>query len=308
MRAAMLDHEGFRLIECPQPACGPGQLLVRTLACGVCEGDVHAYRTRAALDNTPLLLGHEGTGEVVAVGADLDEEVWMGARVTALGGAYADYFVTTPDAVVQLPQDADPTLALGEPVACCVHAGWRFGVQPGDRVAVVGCGFMGLVCLQLARRQGATYLAAFEPIAERRDAACRLGADEAHPPELGAATSFDVVIEAAGVPGALDLAGDLVKEHGRLIIVGYHQSNGGQRTVNMQQWNYKAIDVVNGHVRRQNEKLVAMRAGINLLLGGDLCLEPLIIPYPLADVEQAFVDIVNRKPGIFKAVLIPDTK
>jgi len=308
MRAAMLDHEGFRLIECPQPAHGPGQLLVRTLACGVCEGDVHAYRTRAALDNTPLLLGHEGTGEVVAVGADLDEEVWMGARVTALGGAYADYFVTTPDAVVQLPQDADPTLALGEPVACCVHAGWRFGVQPGDRVAVVGCGFMGLVCLQLARRQGADHITAFEPIAERREMALQLGADLAHPPECVVETPFDVVIEATGVPEALTLSGELVAEHGRLIIVGYHQSNGGQRTVNMQQWNYKAIDVVNGHVRRQNEKLVAMRAGMNLLLGGDLCLEPLIIPYPLADVEQAFVDIVNRKPGIFKAVLIPDTK
>lgn len=307
MRAAMLDHKSFRLIERPRPACGPGQLLVRTLACGVCEGDVHAYRMRAGLTE-PLLLGHEGTGEVVAVGSDLDEDAWLGRRVTALGGAYAEYFLTTPDTVVRLPRDADPTLALGEPVACCVHASWRFGVQPGDRVAVVGCGFMGLVCMQLARRQGADHIAAFEPIGERREIALQLGADEAQPPERVAETLFDVVIEATGVPEALTLSGDLVAQHGRLVIIGYHQSNGGQRSINMQQWNYKAIDVVNGHVRRQSEKWEAMQAGMDLLLGGDLCLEPLVTPYALADVEQAFVEIVNRKPGVFKAVLIPTAK
>ncbi len=304
MQVILLNRDGFQLVERSRPECGLGQVLIRTLACGVCEGDVHAYRTRAALTE-PLLLGHEGTGEVVAVGSDLDEDAWLGQRVTALGGAYADYFVTTPEAVVRLPQDADPTLALGEPVACCVHASWRFGVQPGDRVAVVGCGFMGLVCLQLARLQGAAHVTAFEPIAERRDVALELGADEAHPPEGADETLYDVVIEATGVPAALTLSGDLVAEHGRLIIIGYHQSADGQRTVNMKQWNYKAIDVVNGHVRRQDEKWEAMQAGMEMLLAGELRLEPLITPYALTDAAQAFRDLVDRKSGLFKAVLIP---
>ena len=307
MQVALLNREGFQLVERPRPECGPGQLLVRTLACGVCEGDVHAYRSRAALTES-LLLGHEGAGEVVAVGSALDEDAWLGQRVTALGGAYADFFVTTPDAVVRLPQDADPALALGEPVACCVHAGRRFGVQSGDRVAVVGCGFMGLVCLQLARRQGAAHLTAFEPIAERREMALQLGADEARASEVAGETPYHIIIEATGVPAALTLAGDLVAEHGRLIIIGYHQSHGGQRTIHMKQWNYKAIDVVNGHVRRRDEKWEAMRAGMELLLAGDLRLEPLVTPYALTDVEQAFHDTVNRKPGLFKAVLIPGAK
>ncbi len=305
MQVALLDQAGFQMVERPRPDCGPGQLVLRTLACGVCEGDVHAYRVRAESAGAPILLGHEGTGEVVAVGHDLDGVAWLGQRVTTLGGAYADYFVTTPDAVVRLPPDADPTVALGEPIACCVHASRRFGVEPGDRVAVVGCGFMGLVCLQLARWQGAAHITAYEPIAERCETALDLGADEARSPEDAGEIPYDVVIEATGAPAALTLSGDLVAKHGRLVIIGYHQSSAGKRTINMKQWNYKAIDVVNGHVRRQDEKWEAMRAGMEMLLTGDLRIDPLITPYALPDVAQAFHDIVNRTPGLFKAVLVP---
>ena len=59
-----------------------------------------------------------------------------------------------------------------------------------------------------------------------------------------------MVIEAAGVQSAVDLCTELVTQHGKIILVGYHQSNDGMRNVNMQQWNFKAIDVINGHVRR----------------------------------------------------------
>jgi threonine dehydrogenase-like Zn-dependent dehydrogenase len=115
---------------------------------------------------------------------------------------------------------------------------------------------------------------------------------------------FDVVIEAAGSQGALDLCGELVREHGRIIVIGYHQSNEGRRTINMQQWNYKAIDVVNGHVRRGDEKLEAMRQGIDLMRQGHLVTLPLVTTYDLAQVEQAFQDLSAGARGLFKAVLL----
>jgi threonine dehydrogenase-like Zn-dependent dehydrogenase len=115
---------------------------------------------------------------------------------------------------------------------------------------------------------------------------------------------FDIVIEAAGNQSALDLCTPLVKEHGRIVLIGYHQSNGGMRSVNMEQWNLKAIDVVNGHVRRQDEKLVAMRQGIDLLAAGHLVTKPMLTTYPLGEINTAFKDLITGKAGLVKAVLV----
>ncbi len=263
MRAAILSSNGFTLTDRPVPSPGPGQIRLKSLSCGICEGDVFHYRVRSELTHE-VLMGHEGTGIVDALGSGV-QGLAVGDIVTTLGGPYAEYYLTTPASALRVPPGLDPTLALGEPVACCVHAAGRFGVRPGDRVAVLGCGFMGLICMQLARRQGAGHICAIEPISWRREMARTLGADVAVDPQslTGAQLAadlgeFDVILEAAGVPATLNLGGDLVKQHGRLVIIGYHQTEGGKRTVNMQQWNFKAIDVVNGHVRRDNEKMEAM--------------------------------------------------
>ena len=253
------------------------------------------------------MLGHEGTGVIVAVGQQV-QGFAIGDTVTALGGAYADYFAISPQKLVKVPAGIDPIYALGEPLTCCVHAGNRFGIQSGDRVAVVGCGFMGLICLQLAQYQGAGHICAIDPVAYRREMSLRLGANEARHPDEAKPTNiwqgeFEVVIEATGVQSAIDLCGDLVKPHGRLILIGYHQSGEGLRTVNMKLWNFKAIDVINGHVRRPDEKHEAMRQGVALLRDGHLVTEPLVTCYDLSEVEQAFQDFMAAKAGLFKAVL-----
>lgn len=198
-------------------------------------------------------------------------------------------------------------------MACCVHAANRFGTRAGDKVAVIGCGFMGLICMQLAIHQGAGFVCAVDPVAERRQMAIEMGADVAYDPlqesgaqMLAAHGAFDVVIEAAGVQGAVDLGTELVTQHGRLILVGYHQSNDGLRTVNMQQWNFKAIDVINGHVRRMDEKVAAMREGMALLRDGHIDTAPLVQTYPFAQIDRAFRDLQSGQPGLFKAVLIMD--
>lgn len=191
-----------------------------------------------------------------------------------------------------------------------MHAGNRFGIRGGERVAVIGCGFMGLICQQLAAYQGAGSILAVDPVAYRRKMALQLGAHEAcdpqsykvGDPEQG---EFDVVIEAAGVQATIDLAGDMVKQHGRIVLIGYHQSNGGLRTVNMQLWNYKAIDVVNGHIRREWEKFDAMRQGLIVMQKGHIITEPLVTLYDLDDITHAFHDLTSGKEGLFKAVVRP---
>jgi len=153
---------------------------------------------------------------------------------------------------------------------------------------------------------------AIDPVGWRRRTALRLGADAAAgpdeaPPQVLARDHgpFDLVIEAAGTQKALLLSGELVRQHGCINIVGYHQADGGVRNVPMQQWNYKALTVVNGHVRRLDEKRQAMRAGMELLASGRLKLQPLVKPYPLEQAGQAFADLDAMRRGLFKAVLTP---
>ena len=305
MLAAVLTRDGFRLDERPLPTPDAGQLLVRSEALGICEGDVYHYRQRKGLA-AEQVLGHEGTGVVVGVGAGVTG-FREGDRVTTLGGPYAEAYTVQAEMAVPVPEGLEPIHALGEPIACCVHAAARFGVHPGDRVAMIGCGFMGLVCMQLARMQGAAEVVAVEPMPWRRETAHELGADSVYGPEedLSSFGAFDVVLEATGVQGGLDLVGPLVREHGRAVLIGYHQSADGQRKVDMRQWNYKAIDIINGHVRRNDEKLEAARASLALLQAGLLRVGPLVTAYSLPMIGQAFDDLVARKKGLYKAVLVP---
>ena len=102
---------------------------------------------------------------------------------------------------------------------------------------------------------------------------------------------------------AIDLSTELVKQHGRILLIGYHQSNNGLRTVNMQQWNWKGIDVINAHVRHQDEKVEAMRQGMELLRDGHIITQPLVTVYDFEEIEQAFRDLDSRRSGLFKAVV-----
>jgi threonine dehydrogenase-like Zn-dependent dehydrogenase len=309
MQLAVLTSTGLVLREAPRPECGAGQVAVRTAACGVCNSDFERYRRGLGSQDGEVLLGHEGSGYVAAVGPGV-EAFQEGDPVTSLHGAYAEYFVTTPEMLVQLPEGVDPRWALGEPLACVVHAGRRSGIELGDRVAVLGCGFMGLMCLQVARLRGAAHLCAVDPVPWRLEVAAQCGADATYQlPDDGGGRGlgeFDVVLEAAGTQSAITLAGELVREHGRIVFIGYHTSDGGQRQVNMERWNYKAIDVVNGHVRRDDEKLQAMQAAMDLLAAGRLHTAPLVTAYALADAAQAFRDLADRKPGLLKVTLAPE--
>jgi len=311
VKVAVLTEKGFALREQETPKCGPGDVLVKTLSCGICGGDVFAYTQALNAPPREVVLGHEGTGTVVAVGAGV-EEFQEGDVVTALDGRYSDYFLTRHDKILKLPPGVDPLWAMGEPVACVLHAAPRFGINFGDRVALIGCGFMGLLCLQAALLRGAGHVCAMDPMPWRLEVACELGADETVSPEGASGADlaqrlgeFDVVIEAVGNQAALDLTWPLVRQHGRIIVIGYHQSGNGLRTVNMERWNFKAIDVINGHVRRDDEKLRAMQAGLDLMRAGRLRTAPLVTAYPLDRVNEAFADLAGRKEGLFKVALVP---
>ena len=119
---------------------------------------------------------------------------------------------------------------------------------------------------------------------------------------LTGGTFADRVIEAVGQQWPLDLAGELTRERGRLIIAGFHQD--GPRNVNMFLWNWRGLDVVNAHERDPEVYRRGMEEGVALVAAGELDLEPLLTHrFPLADINRAFATAAARPEGFLKALV-----
>src|SRR5215467_2440542 len=131
-----------------------------------------------------------------------------------LCNAPARMCLPVPDSV------ADEEAALAEPLAVAVRALRRGRLQPGERVAVVGLGAVGLMAVQAAVAFGAESVAVVEPLPERRALAMRLGADRHVPPGDAAALEADVAVECAGSPAAVETAVRAVRAGGRAVVLG----------------------------------------------------------------------------------------
>lgn len=303
------------LVEEPTPAPGPGEVLIRVSACGVCASELHPWMDGAHA--YPRRFGHEPVGTVVAVGPDT-RGVREGDRVTGLfTGAYADLVLAGAADVLPVPPGVADENAMGEPLACLVNAQRRTPVELADRVAIVGLGYMGLGMLQLLKLRGPSRIVAIDVREESRQAALRFGAHEAlHPGDVppdylltsfgdwDSDRGFDVVIEGSGTQPGLDLASKLVRAHGVLSILGFHQ--GGPRQVDVGMWNWKAIDVVNAHVRRHADLMGSMRIGLELEAAGLIDLGALVTHrYGLDEVDRAYADLRDKPAGFVKAVVRP---
>ena len=303
------------VVEGPLTEPGPRQVLVRVTACGVCASELYPWAV--GRPGYPHRFGHEPVGVAVAVGCEVTR-IKEGDRVTGLfRGAFADYALADEANLLTVPDGVVDEGAFGEPLACLVNAQRRTPVELAARVALIGLGYMGLGMLQLLKLRGPSTIVAIDVREDARRVALSLGADEAYDPldlppdyrltsfaDWESERGFDVVVEASGAQSALTLAGELVRAHGLLSIVGYHQ--GGQREVDVAMWNWKAIDVVNAHVRRHADLMESMRIGLALEARGLIDLASLVTHrYTLNEVDRAFADLQEKPPGFIKAAVYP---
>jgi L-iditol 2-dehydrogenase len=262
LAAVLYGREDVRVQRVPLPGVRPGEVLVRVAAALTCGTDLKVYRRgyHARMIVPPAVFGHEFAGVVAAVGEGVAD--WrVGDRVVAansapceccflcardrpelcedllfLNGAYAE-FITVPERIVlrnllRLPDQLDfATAALVEPLACAVHATEETGVEPGDVVAVLGAGPLGLMLARLARLRGATVLCLGRR-PERLATALQLGAaatldleGAADPVEwlrrqVPGGRGADRVIEAVGRTEAWELAIRLARPGGVVNLFG----------------------------------------------------------------------------------------
>jgi threonine dehydrogenase-like Zn-dependent dehydrogenase len=315
MKAAVIAApKGARVENVVRPEPRAGQLRVRLEGCGVCGSNLPTWEGREwfKYPMAPGAPGHEGWGVVDAVGPEV-KGFKPGDRVAFLSSnAYAEYDVVGQDSALLLPRALEGKPFPGEPLGCAMNIFRRGDIQPGQTVAIIGIGFLGAMLTKLATQAGARVLAitrrswALE-VARGMGAAECIPMDDHHRiinrvKDLTDGQFCERVIEVVGEQWPLDLAGELTRERGRLMIAGYHQD--GPRQVNMWLWNWRGLDVINAHERDPKVYLEGMRMAVDAVASGKLDPTPLYThTYKLDQLNTAFETMKTRPEGFLKALV-----
>ncbi|WP_234532713.1 zinc-dependent alcohol dehydrogenase [Streptomyces shenzhenensis] len=265
MKAAVVTDFGkpLEIQDLPVPTPGPGEVLVRMEASGLCHTDIHAaHGDWPVKPHPPFVPGHEGIGPVEAVGAGVSEDLlgrrvavpWLGSSCGtcrycvsgwetlcesqvnsgySVDGCYAEYAVANAGATVPVPDgvtsfDAAPLTCAGVTTYKAIKVA---RVVPAERVAVFGVGGLGHLAVQYARLVGGLVTAVdLEP--DKLGLAHRLGADQivnarTHDPveEIKKAGGADVAVVLAAAPKAFEQAYRSLNRGGRLVMVALPADN-----------------------------------------------------------------------------------
>lgn len=312
--AVLVEPETFSIQDVTLPELAPTAVRVCLQGCGVCASNLSPWEGRPWFEYPlpPGNPGHEAWGVVQEVGDDVSD-VQVGDRVTLISDrAYATHEHVDARKVVVLPPALDDRPFPGEPLGCAFNVLDRCNIEPGQRVAIIGIGFMGAVLVSLCRAAGAEVIALSRresslAAAERMGAHTLVTMDD-HDRVIGQVDALtggelcDCVIECAGAQWPLDLGALLTRVRGRLVVAGYHQD--GARQVDMQLWNWRGLDVINAHERDDARYVEGMRKAAEAVAEGRLDpFELLTHTFPLEDIDDAFAITRARPEGFTKAIL-----
>jgi L-iditol 2-dehydrogenase len=301
---------------------GPGEVLLRVLAVGLCGSDAHWFREGGIGDATlgeGLVLGHEfcaviesgpRQGERVAVDPAIPcltcEQCLAGRhnlciRLTFAGhgidGALRRHMVWPERCLVSVSDDLpDEQAAMLEPLGVALHAIDLAGGVEGAAVGMVGCGPIGLLLIGALRQQGASTISAVEPLTHRLETAGEMGASETASTTLDN-PGFDVVFETAGTDDALHSALEMARPGGRVVLVGIPDRDRTSFIASLARRKELALLAC----RRMLPGDLARAAALAAILPG---LDRLVTHrYPLAEADRAFQTLVERS-GL-KVVVTP---
>lgn len=313
MSAARLHGVGdLRVETVPVPQPGPGELLVRIEACGICPTDVRKYQFGVPGGAYPFNPGHEWVGRVEATGGGASG--WEpGRRVYGdTYGGYAEFATVSVEpgpwshGALALHEELPLERAVFvEPLADCLHAVHdQAHVAPGDRVLVVGAGQMGLQLVLVARLADA-HVVAVDPRSERRDLALSFGADAVLETEVGSNVAADVVIVTVGDPGLVALALDAAVPGGRVILfAGF--APPGEAVLDLNRIHYEEIALVGSEWigTPPNQRRERYRQAHDLLASGAAPLERLVTARCGFEGIEAAYEAQRRHTGL-KTILVP---
>ncbi|MEE4194962.1 MAG: zinc-binding dehydrogenase [Anaerolineae bacterium] len=306
----------LREIELPEPKAGQVQIQIK--ACGVCASDFEPWlNPNANADGAAVAMGHEPAGFVTAVGKGITN-FKEGDRVASMSGpSYAEYCAVDADTVVHLPDEVSFEEGIVEPPGCIAAELTRVPLELGEPVAVIGCGFMGLLLLQFLRASGVGKITAIDVSEEALDNALRFGADEVFQPDqlpqaylctewdLMWETGFHKVLEVTGKQPGIDLAIKMTRAHGFLAAFGYHQDK--PRVIDMKMTGWKAMTLHNAHERRLSAMNRGMAVSADMIRRGTLDMKSLVThKFALDQLDDAFTIMMEKPQGYIKSIIVPE--
>jgi L-iditol 2-dehydrogenase len=325
-------HAAVADVARPEPAAG--DVLVRVAATGICGSDVEILEGRrpAAYVRYPIIPGHEWAGTVEAVGADVTG-IELGAPVVAEGfracgdcarcregltnlceaeyaetgfthsGACAEFLSVPASLVHVLPGGVDlEAAALLEPAACVAGGLLEADLRPGMSVAVVGAGTLGLLAVALLRLVSPARLTLVGTRPARLALGRELGADETlDAADALPAGQFDVVFEAANRPEGAQLALQLARRGGTVVLEGISGVEEPALTADLISLGNLRVQGIFGASR------VAWRWVVDLFAAGQFDPGPLVSHrLPLERHDEAFALLRDRSAGALKVQFVPD--
>ncbi len=301
-----LDDGSIELFEREVPDPGTDEIQIEGGACGICSWDV----VTAKLGNQmhPMAPpGHEGVGYVAKIG-DGVTGFKEGDRVA--GGGFANVRNLSAQRVFKIPEsDLPDEYWIVEPVSCAVTGIDHCQIQPGNRIGVVGCGFMGLLILQGLLRYPLDDLIVLDIVQSRLDLAQQLGVGEVYNTaeadlqdlsrELKS-REIDVVVDTSGSQAGLDLSTDIVKRGGRINLFGWLK--GQTASFDPTKWHLGGFTVVNSAPASKLRD--TFEPAIRLIHKGIIDLKPLVThTATLEDYPDLMAQIVAGDESYIKGVV-----
>ncbi len=334
MKAALLYAPGdLRIEEVPDPQPGPGEVLIRIRACGVCPSDVRAFTGERGGKAYPRFLGHEWAGEILALGPEV--EGWKVGdrvvpewrticgycyycrrgifnyctRVRGIRGGFCELGVAPAPNLRLIPENLSfEEAAFSEPLACCINGSEALNLRLGDDVVVIGCGPIGLKHIQLARAQGAIVIAC-DLIPERRQKALELGAHFALDPQgedpinrvkdLTEGRGANAVLIAIGNPQAIQMGIEMAGINARInLFAGTYPP--AEIPLDPNKVHYRQLFITGTHDYTPHHFSTAVK----LLQHQIVKVNPLISHrFSLEETEQAF-NLSRERKGLKAMVLM----
>ena len=330
-RVSVLDTDlTLRIEEREVPQPGSNEVLVQVKSVGVCGSDIHYFEHGRIADfvvEKPLVLGHEASGVIAAVGANVSD-IEIGTTVAMepgvpcghcaqcragrynlcpdveffatppIDGAFCEYVVLPRDFVYPVPAGISfDAAALVEPLSVGVWACQKAQVSLGTRVLVTGCGPIGAICALVARARGANVIALTDINADRRAQVEKLGFHTLDP-AAGTLPEADVLLECSGAAPAIDLGIRALASAGTAILIGMAPTD----TVSVPVGAIQGKEIwLTGTFRYAN----TYPSAIELITSGKVDLDALVsASYTLDEVEQALTH-ATKHPADMKVMVHP---